>query len=368
MEALRLGAYDYLHAPLRTDELLLTLRRARREREQRVEIASLRSRLGIGARGRLLGRTPAMKRLTDQIERAAATDRNVLVVGEPGTGKELVARAVHDLSSRAGRPLVAIRCAAMPEALAEAELFGETIAGNGGRITSRRGLIEAVRGGTLFLDDVEAMPAGARGRLLRVLVERRVRRIGSRISTPLDYRVVATTSHEAGQAAGEGLPPDLRRRLNAIVIVVPPLRERTDDLPLLANHFRQRHERENGVAVPPIPAHTLARLARYPWPCNVRELETWVEREWLRGAGEIDVRRDPLGDHDGQTERILGGAVASEWSLHRLEEEYIVAILERTGGHRGRAAAILGIDRRTLYRKLKHLRSPGRRAGSTGPT
>jgi DNA-binding NtrC family response regulator len=362
MEALRRGAYDYLPAPLRTDELLFTLRRARREREQRMEIASLRARLGVGARGRILGRTPVMKRLIDEIERVAATDRNVLVVGEQGTGKELVARAVHDLSSRAGRPLVAIRCAAMPVALAEAELFGETITRNGGRITSRRGLIEAVRGGTLFLDDIEAMPAGARDRLLRVLVERRVQRIGSRISTALDYRVVATTNQDAGHPPGAGLPPDFLHRLNAIAIVVPPLRERTDDIPILADHFRQRYARENDIEAPPIPAQTLARLARHGWSGNVTELERWAQRESMHGSGETDAERGSDGPREGHTDGILSGAVAGEWSLRRLEEEYIAEVLDRTDGHQGRAAAILGIDRRTLYRKLKRLRRPGHSA------
>jgi two-component system response regulator PilR (NtrC family) len=274
VEAMKLGAFDYVNKPFRTEELLLTLERARRETELRREVAALRRRAGEGLRARIVGRSPAMERLFDLVERVAPTRATVLVVGETGTGKELVARAVHDLSDRARKPFVAINCSALPETLLESELFGHTKGSFTGAIANKRGLFEEANGGTLFLDEISTITPAIQVKLLRVLQDRKIQRVGGGLPLTVDFRLIAATNVDLGEEVRTGrFREDLYYRLNVFPLTVPPLRERNGDLPILANYFRMKFAQENGVEPPMITPETMTRLTNYPWPGNVRELE-----------------------------------------------------------------------------------------------
>lgn len=361
VEAMKLGAFDYIMKPFRTEELLLVLDRATRETDLRRELAKLRREAGGGARGRIIGRTAIMERMFDLIERVAPMRATVLISGETGTGKELVARAIHDLSGRSRHRFVPINCAALPETLLESELFGHMKGSFTGAIATKRGLFEEAESGTLFLDEVSAVPEPTQVRLLRVLQDRRIQRIGGTQLIPVDFRLVVATNVELEQeVAANRFREDLFYRLNVFPIRVPPLRERKEDVPLLASHFRQKFARENGLEPPEISAATLSRMMSYDWPGNVRELENFVERAVIMHAGAREIRFDPPARERERTQRgLLDRATAEQWDLDRLEREYIFSVLEKTRGHQSRAAEILGIDRRTLYRKLKRMKADG---------
>jgi two-component system response regulator PilR (NtrC family)/two-component system response regulator HydG len=365
VEAVRLGAFDYLGKPMDISELELAVERAFRETELRREVASLRARAGEGARARIVGRSPAMLRLFDLIERVAATRATVLVSGETGTGKELVARAIHDLSDRARRPFVAVNCSALPESLLESELFGHVKGAFTGAVASRRGLFEEAAGGTLFLDEIATISPAIQVKLLRVLQERVVHRVGGGAPVPVDYRLVAAANVELEDEVAAGrFREDLFYRLNVFPLTVPPLRERGSDIGLLAHHFRLRAAKENGIDPPDIPAETIARMMEYAWPGNVRELENFVERAVILHAGAATLPFNPprRGAEVGESS-LLDEAASARWSLERLEREYVLRILREAGGNQGRAAEMLGIDRRTLTRKLKQYRDEGMAQG-----
>ncbi|HUF50652.1 MAG TPA: sigma-54 dependent transcriptional regulator [Longimicrobiales bacterium] len=355
VEAMKLGAFDYVTKPFRTEELLLTLERALHETALRREVAQLRRNAADGVRARIIGRSTAMQRLFDLVERVAPTRATVLITGETGVGKELVARAIHELSDRARKPFVAINCSALPETLLESELFGHVKGSFTGAIANKRGLFEEAAGGTLFLDEISTIPQAIQVKLLRVLQDRKLQRVGGTQAVVVDYRLLAATNIDLAEEVRAGrFREDLFYRLNVVPVRVPALRERQADIPLLANYFRLRFAQENGVRAPEISADTMSRLMNYSWPGNVRELENYVERAVIMHSGARSIPFDvPLSEVAGTGQRLLGGARAQRWSMERLEKEYILRTLEETGGHRGHAADILGIDRRTLYRKLK---------------
>jgi DNA-binding NtrC family response regulator len=351
VEAMRLGAYDYINKPFRTEELLLTLKRAREEADLRREVAQLRRRASEqGPGSKMVGRSAPMQRLFDLMERVAPTRATVLITGETGTGKELVARGVHDLSDRARRPFVAINCSALPETLLESELFGHMKGSFTGAIQSKRGLFEESAGGTLFLDEVSTVSAAIQVKLLRVLQDRKVKR-----------RLIAATNRDLAELVEQDLfREDLFYRLNVFPVEVPNLRGRREDIPVLANYFRLRFAEENGVEPPDIPPETLSRMMAYDWPGNVRELENFIERAVIMHAGAKSIPFDPPQALGRRPERdLLTRARAERWDLERLEREYILECLEETHWHQGEAAQILGINRRTLYRKLKKYREDG---------
>ncbi len=359
VEAMKRGAFDYVAKPFRTEELLLTLRRAHEETELRREVARLRRNAKEAGPGvEMVGRSPAIERVRDLIARVAPSRATVLITGDTGTGKELVARAIHAMSGRAERPFVAVNCSAIPETLLESELFGHVKGAFTGAIANKRGLMEESSGGTLFLDEIGTVSANIQVKLLRALQERSIMRVGGREPVPIDIRLIAATNLDLGEEVRSGrFREDLYYRLSVFPIRVPPLTERRDDIPLLAAYFLKRAASEHGVTPPSIPPTTMQRLMEYEWPGNVRELENFVERSVIMHAGAKTIPFDPAeGLYRRREHDVLKTARTERWNLDHLEREYILAVLEEVGGHQGRAADVLGIDRRTLYRKLKRYR------------
>jgi len=359
VEAMKRGAFDYVSKPFRTEELLLTLRRAHEETELRREVARLRRHVKEEGPGvEMVGRSAAIERVRDLIARVAPSRATVLITGDTGTGKELVARSIHFMSGRAERPFVAVNCSAIPETLLESELFGHVKGAFTGAIANKRGLMEESSGGTLFLDEIGTVSANIQVKLLRALQERSIMRVGGREPVPIDIRLIAATNLDLGEEVRSGrFREDLYYRLSVFPIRVPPLTERRDDVPLLAAYFLRRAATEHGVTPPAIPPTTMQRLMEYEWPGNVRELENFIERSVIMHAGAKTIPFDPAeGLYRRREHDVLKTARTERWNLDHLEREYILAVLEEVNGHQGRAAEVLGIDRRTLYRKLKRYR------------
>jgi DNA-binding NtrC family response regulator len=362
VEATRLGAFGYVMKPLDPSALLTMVERTRRDAEQRRGRLERQEQSLLALRSKIIGRSAAMDRMFEMIERVAATRATVLVLGETGTGKELVARGIHQLSERASGPFVPVNCSALPETLLESELFGHTRGSFTGAIANRRGLFEDANGGTLFLDEISTISPSIQVKLLRVLQDHQIQRVGGGAPIKADFRLIAATNVDLAQEVSAGrFREDLFYRLNVFPIEVPPLRQRAGDIPLLVSYFRLKFSRENDVPAPVISPETLARLAAYNWPGNVRELENFMERSVIMHAGRSAVRFDPpLGEQADRERSLLRIGQANHWDLARLEREYIQQMLESCNGHRAEAAALLGIDRRTLYRKLKEYEGDAR--------
>ncbi len=323
-------------------------------------MAQLRSQTSAGVRAHLVGKSQAMQRLYGLIERVAPTRANVLITGDTGTGKELAARAVHELSGRSRRPFVAINCSALPETLMESELFGHMKGSFTGAVQSKRGLFEEAQGGTIFLDEISTLSEGVQVKLLRVLQDRKVTRVGAREPITVDFRLIAATNRDLAELVTKGeFREDLFYRLNVFPVRVPSLRERRDDIPVLALHFRQRFADENDLEAPEIPPKTMTRLMSYDWPGNVRELENFIERAVIMHAGARAIPFEPPGQRPDPERNLLSRSREEKWDLERLEREYILDMLEQTQWHQSSAAEALGISRRTLYRKLKRYREQG---------
>jgi two-component system response regulator HydG len=358
VEAVKLGAFDYLNKPVAIPELLLKLQRALEQRDLGREVARLRQVNGAASTVRMIGASPALKRLVELIERVAPTRATVLVTGETGTGKELVARAVHDCSDRARRPFIPINCSALPETLLESELFGHVKGAFTGAATARRGLFEEAAGGTVFLDEVATLASSTQARLLRVLQERTIQRLGDSRPVAVDFRLVAAANVElAAEVEAGRFREDLFYRLNVFPLYVPPLRDRREDVPLLAQAFRDRFARENDVEPPRLTPEVLERLAARDWPGNVRELQNFIERALIMHAGVEVLPLEAVGGA-GPAAGLAAQGAGELWTLDRLEREYVQVVLGRTGGRMGDAADVLGIDPRTLTRKLHRWADP----------
>jgi DNA-binding NtrC family response regulator len=363
VEAMKLGAFDYVNKPFRTEELLLTLERALHQTALRREVAQLRRTRRRRARSH---RRPVARHGAHVRPRRArrADPRHVLITGETGTGKELVARAIHELSDRARKPFVPINCSALPETLLESELFGHTKGSFTGAIANKRGLFEEAAGGTLFLDEISTIPPSIQVKLLRVLQERKLHRIGG--SQPDRRRFPAPRRHQPRPRRGGPRRPVPRGP------VLPPQRvpraragtaRAQSDIPLLANYFRLRFAQENGVEAPEISPDTMKRLMEYAWPGNVRELENYIERAVIMYSGARSMPFEApaaTSSRPGAAPRRHGPARALEHGAPR--EGVHPRRAAADGGHRGHAAEILGIDRRTLYRKLKQYAPEGDRS------
>jgi len=369
--AMREGAYDYLHKPFRPDEVLLTLRKVEEREGLRREVETLRASLGTGqVHDEVVAESPAMRHLLELASRVSQHDTTVLITGESGTGKEVLARAIHRMSRRAEGPFVAINCAAIPEQLLESELFGHARGAFTGAVGERAGLFEEANGGTLLLDEIGDLPGGLQAKLLRVLEEREVRRVGESRSRTVDVRLVAATARRLEEAREEGtFRDDLYYRLNVVELEVPPLRDRPEDIPALLTHFAQRTAQRLGRVVNFTP-QALTALSNYGWPGNVRELRNAVERAAvLSESGRLDRDAFPFlslanGYANGNGNGHAHGAAAAggqvdlflKGRVEALERELVQQALVASGGSRREAADLLGVSLRTLFYKLRRYR------------
>jgi len=356
VEAMKRGAYHYFTKPFRLDEVLVFLGRALAERRLRAENRALRQvaaeRSSLGA---LVGRSAPMRALYELIGRVAHSGAAVLLRGESGSGKELVARALHFEGPRAAAPFVAVNCTALPHPLLESELFGHVKGAFTGATSARRGLFVEANRGTLFLDEIGDMPLELQARLLRVLEDGEVRAVGADASRTVDVRIVAATHQELEARVREGrFRADLFYRLNVVTLRLPALRERREDIPLLVEHFvtraRARNPRSRVQALTP---DVVSALTAMPWPGNVRELENLVERLVVLVPGET-VGLDDLRPHlppEAPESQPLALAQQELWPLRRLEAEYIGWMVTRCAGNKTRAAELLGIDVSTIHRR-----------------
>jgi DNA-binding NtrC family response regulator len=369
VEAMKQGAFDYINKPFSTDELLLTINRALEEQDLRREVARLRQKArGVGGDIQIVGKSPAIQRVIDLIARVAPSRATVLITGDTGTGKELVARAIHSASNRAAKPFMPINCAAIPENLLESELFGHMKGAFTGAIQNKKGLFEEASGGSVFLDEISTMSMSLQPKLLRVLQEYVIMRVGGRQPIPVNIRLIAATNLDLKKRVASGqYREDLYYRLNVFPIEVPPLRDRKDDIPLLSNFFLQKYTELYTIDAPKLPARTLDRMMSYGWPGNVRELENFIERAVVLhasgGSGTVgfELPSDATED-EAEGASILDEAQRKRWTFEDLEREYIFRVLESVRWKKTEAAEILGIDRRTLYRKLKRYETEGSRS------
>ena len=361
VQAMRLGAADFLTKPIKLEHLRLVVQRSLRERALQDEVVALREKLHAQFKFHdILSKSPRMHDVFELISHVAETISTVLIVGETGTGKELVARAVHEASPRRAAPFVAVNCAALPESLLESELFGHEKGAFTSAVGQRKGRFELAHGGTIFLDEVGEIPLAMQAKLLRVLQERRFERVGGSQTIEVDVRVVAATNRDLLRLAKEGkFREDLYYRLNVVKIDLPPLHERPEDIALLAEHFVQKFSRP-GAAPKQIAPEAMEALLHYRWPGNIRELENAMERACVTSRDEM-VRPEnlpaeilapsrprlqvPVDLSRPLTEQLTELTAA-------FEERYLRRALKKTRGHIGRTASLTGLSRRTITEKL----------------
>jgi DNA-binding NtrC family response regulator len=364
VEAIEAGAFWYIEKPLKTPVLRALLDRALGKARDQRAIASLTRQLrDAGRLGQLVGSSSAMQEVMRQVEMAAPSTASVLITGETGSGKEMAARTIHDLSPRASRPFVAINCAAIPESLMESEIFGHEKGAFTGAAERRLGCFELADGGTLLLDEIGEMPAATQAKLLRVLEDGKVRRLGSKSETPVDVRVLAATNKDPQHAVARGaLRQDLFFRLNVFHIDLPPLRDHKEDLPLLTEHLLAMMQQKHGHQVTGIGPGVLDLFKSYAWPGNVRELRNVLERASI-ACGQGVISRAHLPSDFGRTpaaEAQLGGLrFPVGTTVSAAERELIFQTLGTTNQNKTRAAELLGISLKTLHNKLKEYEAAG---------
>jgi DNA-binding NtrC family response regulator len=357
IEAIQVGAYDFITKPVKLDVLTIAVSRAVEHVKLRRELRRLRNTNSREAVDGIAGASPGVRQMIDMIGRIADTDVTVLITGESGTGKELVARAIHNQSSRRSEPFIAVNCAAMPGPLLESELFGHARGAFTDAQTSRQGLFVQAKGGTIFLDEIGEMPLEMQVKLLRVLQERTVRPVGSDVETPVAARIVTATNRNLEREVEEKrFREDLYYRINVVPIAVPPLRERASDILQLAQYFLQRCAARAGKEVFSFSTTAARRLMDYDWPGNVRELENCIERAVaLCSLDEITIGDLPpkvLAKHDAQIV-IPTASVDELMTIDALSQKYVRRVLASMNGNKTHAARVLGIDRRSLYRRLE---------------
>ncbi len=361
VQAMRMGAADFLTKPINLEHLRLVIQRSLRERALQDEVSALREKLHEQyAFHSILSKSARMHDVFELISHVAQTISTVLIVGETGTGKELVARAVHDASPRRDAPFVAVNCAALPESLLESELFGHEKGAFTSAVGQRKGRFELAHGGTIFLDEISEIPLAMQAKLLRVLQERRFERVGGSQTMEIDVRVVAATNRDLLRLAKEGkFREDLYYRLNVVKIDLPPLHERTEDIPLLAGHFLEKFSRP-GAAPKVISPEAMETLIQHRWPGNIRELENAIERACVTSRDDV-IRAENLPSEilkPGRPRHQLAVDLARPLTeqLNELtaafEERYIRRALKRMRGHIGRTARLTGLSRRTITEKL----------------
>jgi DNA-binding NtrC family response regulator len=358
VEAMKSGAFDYVLKPFKLQAMLPVLERAMEVRRLRVENKRLKQYVGRLAfespRYRLVGSGPAMRRVVQLLEKVAPTDAAVLVCGASGTGKELVARALHLNSQRRDQPMVTINCAALQETLLESELFGHEKGAFTGAAQTKPGLVEVAEGGTLFIDEIGEMPAGMQAKLLRVLEDGHYRRVGGTREAHADVRVIAATNRDLGaeQKAGR-FREDLYYRLNVVTIALPPLKERREDIPELVEHLLE--SRSPGPVRYQVEPEALAALTRYDWPGNVRELANVLERARILAEGDV-ITVDDLPENLLTAPTGAPEATADPRHLEEVERRHVEDVLRQEKGNKLRAAKALGVSRRALYRLLAKYR------------
>ncbi len=358
VQAMKAGAYDYLTKPFKMDEIIVVVQRAMEERRLRAEVQALREEVHTKYNfSNLLGKSKPMQDLFALIRKVAASRSTVLIQGKSGTGKELVAKAIHYNSPRRERPLVTVNCSAIPKDLLESELFGHVKGAFTGAIAHKRGLFEEANGGSLFLDEIGELSPELQVKLLRAIQEREIKRVGDTRTISIDARLIAATNRDLAQAVHEGsFREDLYYRLNVIPITLPALQDRAEDIPLLATHFVMKYGKEANPPIEGISKEAMRLLLEYDWPGNVRELENVIERAVILAHGpEIAPEDLPAQFHTrgNPAHRATSHLGPERPTLAELERDYIATILQETGWHQLRAAHILGIDRRTLYRKIR---------------
>jgi len=353
--AMNRGAFSYLAKPLNLDEVRALSAKAVESSRLRREVLDLRQRLkDRDAPPMLVGKSPAMAALLKTIGQVAPTASTVLLLGETGTGKELVARAIHHASQRADKRFLGVNCGAFSEELLASELFGHEKGSYTGASERKAGLFEAAHGGTLFLDEVGEMTPSMQVRLLRVLQERKILRVGGTTDIPVDVRVIAATNKDLAVEAETGaFRLDLYYRLNVITLRLPALAERREDIPLLARHFLLKYSELLGREVRELSPDVLDILASYPFPGNIRELENLMERAVVLAEGDIVEARHLPPDLQIDSPRLRSSRHGAMPTLEENERQHILWVLEHTGNNKSRAAEILGIDRASLWRKLK---------------
>jgi two-component system response regulator HydG len=356
--ALKKGAYDYLTKPLDFDELRIAMERAMDHTQLREENRLLKESLGDHFdRRNIIGRSPAMVKLLETVAQVAPSEATVLIAGESGTGKEMIAGAIHFNSPRKTGPFVKINCAAITETLLESELFGHERGSFTGAHRKKEGRIRQAHGGSLFLDEISEMSLGMQVKLLRVLQEKEITRVGGEEVIKVDVRLIAATNKDLLQEMDKGrFREDLYYRLNVVTLNMPPLRERGEDIPLLAQHFLELFVNKNNKGIKGFTPQSMDRLLRYDWPGNVRELMNTVERAVVLSSSEyLDEENLPLIQQHVPPEMEITDVdtVSSDLPLDEVEKTTILKTLESTGGNKSEAARRLGITRRTLHKKLK---------------
>ncbi|MBW1776029.1 MAG: sigma-54-dependent Fis family transcriptional regulator [Deltaproteobacteria bacterium] len=355
VDAMQRGAYHYIAKPFNFNELRILVKRALEKRALKKELIDLRHRVeGTRALPLVIGKSPKMVELQELVKQVAAADCSVLIQGETGTGKELIAKTIHALSPRARERFLAVNCGAFNEDLLSNELFGHEKEAFTGAQKDRAGLLEAAAGGTIFLDEISETPLSMQVKLLRVLQEKRLIRVGGTREIPIDIRVIAATNKDLKETIQQGrFRQDLYYRLNVITLRVPCLSERKDDIPLLCRHFLEKYSMAQGKKVEEISTRALDILMNYEYPGNIRELENIIERAvTLSNGPRIRVEHLPS-DLQQMIVRVLRPMDRKFVTLEEKEKEYILWVLHKVGGNRSRAAEILNIDRASLWRKLK---------------
>jgi DNA-binding NtrC family response regulator len=353
VEGLRKGAFDYITKPFKLAELSHSVERAvlfgRLQRQNKVLTKEVKKTWALND---IIGKSVAMRQVFDLVERVAPSTSSVLVTGESGTGKEVIAKAIHQRSPRADKHFVAINVTAIPDTLLESELFGHAKGSFTGANADKKGLFEEADGGTIFLDEIGDMDLSMQAKILRVLQERTVRPVGSNVTKSVDVRVIAATHKDLKKAIAAGtFREDLFYRLAVIPISLPPLRHRVEDIPLLAQHFMHKYSLLNGGRVTGFSHEALQKLMALPWQGNVRELENLIERVVVLSKHAVIQPEDIPTGEEKNFETFFGQNTSDFPSLEELEKRYISLVLEKTGAKKEKAAHILGINRRTLYRK-----------------
>lgn len=353
IEAMKAGAYHYIVKPFKNEEMLLLVRRASEKISLKLENAQLRKELSKSfSLDSIVGKSSAMTSVFELIKVVGPASANVLITGESGSGKEMIARALHHESPRKNKPFIPINCTAIPENLLESELFGHVKGSFTGAVSDKKGLFEEAQGGTLFLDEIGDMNLQLQAKLLRVLQDRQIRAVGSNISKDINVRIIAATHRDLKILVKDGkFREDLFYRLNVVPLRVPALRERTEDIPLLVDYFIKKFSAQNHSRIQGVNTEAMSLLLAHPWPGNVRELENVIERAVVLSPGEWIEKKVILGSALEEAKFNIEQLQSDRPSLEKLEERYIKLIMSEVGGKKDEAARILGVSRRTLYRK-----------------